>query len=220
MNPIVLIFILLIAIIAFVYMVKKNSCINKLVKSMKAQNYELVLVYTQKSLYRKMLGNFSCDLFMIRAFYLMNDEKKLKDKALEMLNTEYKANEQKLFLELYYHIFLNKKDMYMINEFLNHIVKVDDSSFVTYNQHAFNVIIEKQNDLIGTMEAEIEAKKYSGFALGTIVYLIALQYLYKEEYINAELYFDECLLCFHPNAFYIDLAKQHILELKKNNSKL
>ena len=214
MNTITAGIIIIAFLLAFAYMIVKNSSVNGLTKSLKAKNYDAVLENAQKSLTRKMLGDFNCDLFMMRAYYLKNDKAHLKEKALEMLGNEYKSNQEKSFLELYYHIFLNQNDLEMANRFLDNIVKVDDHAFVKYNQYTYNVLVEKQSDLIETMEAEIAAKLYEGFALGTVVYLIAMQYLYLKDYANAELYFKECLTCFHPNAFYVELAKSHLKELE------
>ena len=200
--------------LAFVYMMMKNSCVNGLTKNLKANNYDGVLENAEKPLTRKMLGDYHCDLFMMRAYYLKNDMEHLKEKALEMLSCDYKLEQEKAFLELYYHIFLNLTDFDMANRFLDKIVKIEDPYFVKYNQYTYNILVEKQNDLIDVMEAEIAAKAYEGFALGTVVYLIAMQYLYKEDYADAELYFKECLTCFHPNDFYVGQAKAHLKDLE------
>lgn len=214
MNPLTIGVIVAIFVVALIYLIIKNRSVNILTNHVKAGNYQAVIDHAMKPFHRKLLGDYYCDLYMIRAYYLMKDMLHLKSKAIEMLNADYKSEQRKNFLELYYHIFLNLNDMDMTNRFLNEIVKVEDQAFVRYNQYAYHVLIEKEDDLIDTMEAEISAKMYSGFSLGTVVYLIAMQYLYKKDYANAELYFKECLTCLHPNAFYVDLAKKHIKELE------
>lgn len=214
MNYITIILIVVLCAAAFIYMILKNRCINLLTNATKKKVYDDVIQNAQSTLCRRFLGNFNCDLFMMRAYYLKKDMSSLQEKALEMLSADYKNDQRKSFLELYYHIFLNTGELDMAEKFLNEIVKINDNAFVTYNQYTYNVLIEKQDDLIDTMEAEIEAKIYGGFALGTVVYLIAMQYLYKKDYPNAELYFKECLTCFHPNAFYVDPAKAYIKKLE------
>lgn len=214
MNPVTIGIIIVAFAAALLYLIIKNMSLNSLTKTMKNKDYKAVIENAQKPLNRRMLGDYNCDLFMMRAYYLLNDMDKLKEKALEMLDNVYKKDQEKAFLQLYYHIFLNHNDLEMANRFLDNIVKVDDDAFVKFNQYAYNVLVEKETDLIDTMEAEISAKMYEGFSLGTVVYLIASQYLYKKDYANAELYYKECLTCFHPNAFYVDLAKNHLKELE------
>lgn len=215
MNLITLSIIIIVAVIGLGYMIIKNHHINTLAKKMKQKEYETVIILVQQPSYCKFLGKFNSDLFLMRAYYLLNDMEMLRNKAVEMLHETYTKIQEKQFLELYYHIFLNKHDVEMTDKFLEQISRTNDRAFVKYNQYAYDVIINKRDDLIATMETEIEAKLYTGFALGTIVYLIALQYFNKEDYANATAYFEECILCFHPTAFYIDKANAYIKKLKE-----
>lgn len=215
MNPITMGIIIVACILALIYMIAKNRNVNSLTRALKKKEYNDVIENAQKPRMRKILGDYNCDLFMMRAYYLQNDIEHLKTKALSMLTMNYKIEQEKSFLQIYYHIFLHMRDIDMANRFLDNIVKVDDQAFIKYNQYAYNVLIEKEDDLIDTMEAEISAKLYVGFSLGTVVYLIAMQYLYKEDYDTAITFFQECLTIFHPNAIYVDFAKRHIKELEK-----
>lgn len=213
MNPITIGIIILLFIVALCYMISKYKNVNALTNNMEKGNYIEVIQLANKANMRKLVGEFNCDLFTMRAYYLLKDIEHLNEKALEMLECEYTSDKRKTFLELYYHIYLNMKDIDMADRFLNKIVKEDDQSLVKCSQYTYRVLVKKEDDLIDVMSAEIDAKVFGGFSLGTVVYLIAMQYLYKEDFINAEMYFNECLTCFHPNAIYVDLAKKHIKQL-------
>lgn len=214
MNPYTLYIIIIAFGLALIYMIIKNKRITSLTNNIKKRDFQAVLVEAETPFNRKLLGDYHCDLFMIRAYYLMNDTENLDKKALDMLTENYNTSQRKNFLEIYYHIFLNRDDLEMAKRFLDEISKIGDKPFLKCSQYAYDVLAERQDDLIEAMDEEINAKMYSGFSLGTIVYLIAMQHLYKKEYEDAELYFEECLICFHPNAFYVDLAKRHLKDIE------
>ena len=89
-----------------------------------------------------------------------------------------------------------------------------DENIVKYNQQAYEVMINKRNDLIEEMDKQIDSKKFYGFPLGVILYMIAMQYERLGENKRAITYFENAIVCFNPKERYVKLAKEHIEMLK------
>ena len=195
------------------YFIVKRLSLNGLNAALKNEDYQGVIGQAEGSMNRKLLGEYVCDLYKLRAYVLLKDNDHVREHAKMMLYHTYSDEQHKAFLELYYHIFLNRNDLEMADLFLEEIKKLDDYLFTAYNEATYEVLVHKRTDKIEDMERHIEAKVYHGFPLGTLVYLIAMQYLYMEDYKNAKIYFQECIDCFHPNAIYVGLAKAQIKKL-------
>lgn len=218
MNPITLGIIIILIFFAFLYLVVRSRNLNAVNKALKNKNYTKVIALTSTSNYHKLLGDYTCELYKIKAYLLLDDKENLKKQAIQMLESKYSDANHKQFIELYYHIFLNKKNLEMVNIFLEEIKKEDDVQFVKYNQYAYDVLVDRVDNLFETMETEIEAKFYSGFSLGTVVYLIGMQYLYKDDLANAKIYFQECIDILHPSAIYSSLAKAQVEKIENEQS--
>lgn len=197
------------------YFIVKRLSLNGLNAALKNKDYQGVIRQAEGSMNRKLLGEYVCDLYKLRAFVLLKDNEHVREHAKMMLYHTYTPEQHKAFLELYFHIFLSRNDLEMADLFLEEIKKLDDYLFAAYNESAYEVLVNKRTDLIEDMERHIEAKVYHGFPLGTLVYLIAMQYLYMEDYKNAKIYFQESIDCFHPNAVYVGLAKAQIQKLNE-----
>ena len=96
------------------------------------------------------------------------------------------------------------------------VYKRQDEDFVKYNQQAYEVMINKRNDLINEMDKQIDSKKFYGFSLGVILYMIAVQYERLGNLKHAFTYFRDCIVCFSPNEKYVALAKKKVAELEAN----
>ncbi|MEG1638532.1 MAG: hypothetical protein RR274_03245 [Erysipelotrichaceae bacterium] len=201
-------------VLAFIFMIYKRLHLNMLNNALKTKNYPEVLRMCESPLTRRLLGKYACELYKLRAYVLIKDNNQVRIQALKMLKENYKAEDHKTFLELYYHIFLARSDFETAKAFLDVINKEDDFVFKKYNQYAYDVLVNRKTDLIDIMDKEIEANLYSGFPLGTVAYLIGYQYLALNDKEKALAYFKECIICFHPNDVYVGLANAQIKKLE------
>ena len=169
------------------------------------------------SISRRFLKDYTCDLYKIKAYYLDKNVEKF-DKMLEyIIKTDYNNPEdKKAFLELYYHTFILKENKKYADILLKEISKSEDKNFVKYNQQAYEVMINKRNDLAEEMDKQIDSKKFYGFSLGVILYMIAIQYERLEDSKRAITYFKNAIVCFNPREKYSISAKKHIEQLEAN----
>ena len=108
---------------------------------------------------------------------------------------------------MYYHIFILKENKKYADILLNEICKNKDENIVKYNQQAYEVMINKRNDLIEEMDKQIDSKKFYGFPLGVILYMIAMQYERLGENKRAITYFENAIVCFNPKERYVNVGK-------------
>ena len=55
------------------YQMIKNHVLSKVSKAMQNQNYDLVLQLSEKSFYKRFMGSFVCDLYILRALLNKGD---------------------------------------------------------------------------------------------------------------------------------------------------
>lgn len=215
MSIITIIVLVIILTGIIIYQIVKRYILNSLIKALHNRNYEHAIQLSNKSLSNKVLSESVCDLFRLKAFAGLKDEVKFKTEIDKALEKKYPLEKEKEFLELYFHKFLLDNDEKYANKFLDKIELLQDTKFTRYNKQAFEVIINKRTDLLDEMIDEIETGGYSGFPLGIVVYMIAMQYLYLNDKENARSYFYNSLTCFHPRSMYALSAKEHVDRLTK-----
>ena len=177
MNPITMAIIFILFLGFFVFQIIKKFLLNNLDSSIKKRDYLLTEKLSDMSLSRRFLGNYTCDLYKIKSYYLDKNVAKFDDMLKHIIETDYKnPEEKKSFLVLYYHTFILKENKKYADILLNEIRKNEDENFVKYNQQAYDVMINKRNDLTEEMDKQIDSKKFYGFSLGVILYMIAIQY--------------------------------------------
>ena len=77
---------------------------------------------------------------------------------------------------------------------------------------AYAVMLDERNDLIDEMVEEINSKKYYGFALGVILFMVAKQYSYLNDKKNAIAYYQSAKACFHPRSVYMPVVDRCLRE--------
>lgn len=215
MSDFTIIFFIIIGIIILIYHILKQSILHLFTSAMSHKDYEKVIKFSNKSLPNRMLSEYVCDLFRIKAIAGSRGEVEFKKEIDLDLVKSYPLEKKKEFLELYYHHFLIKEDRDYALKFLKNIENLNDAKFLKYNRQAYEVIINKRSDLINEMNEEIETDGYYGFALGVVVFMIGMQYLYLNNKDDARSYFYNSLTCFHPKSIYTALIKKHVDELTK-----
>lgn len=214
MNSITMTVIFALFLIYFVFQLIKKFLLNNLDSSIAKKDYALTEKMADMPLSRRALGDYTCDLYKIKAYYLGKSIDKFDEMLEHVLKTDYKnPDDKKTFIELYYHIFIIKENKKYADILLNEINKYEDENFKKYNQQAYEVMINKRNDLAEEMDKEIDSKKFYGFSLGVILYMIAIQYERFGDNKRAITYFQNAIVCFNPKEKYVSLAKEHIKNL-------
>lgn len=217
MNSITMAIIFILFISFFFFQIIKKFLLNNLDKSINKRDYALTVTLSDMPLTRRFLGNYTCDLYKAKAYYLDKNVDKFDEVLQYIIDSEYKNPEdKKSFLLLYYHTFILKENKKYADIILNELKKYPDENFIKYNQQAYEVMINKRNDLINEMDKQIDSKKFYGFSLGVILYMIAVQYERLGNLKHAFTYFRDCIVCFSPNEKYVALAKKKVAELEAN----
>lgn len=215
MNPITVVIIFILFLGFIVIQIAKKMILGNLDTSLRKKDYALTVKICDMSMARRLLGNYTCDLYKIKGYYLAKDIEKFDQMLNHILETEYKnPDDKKAFIELYYHIFIIKENKKYADILLAEIRKIGDEDFIKYNEQAYEVMINGRNDLAEEMDHEIDSKKFYGFSLGVILYMIAIQYERLNKYEKAITYFENAIVCFHPSEKYVALSKEHIAALK------
>ena len=217
MNSITMAIIFILFLGFFIFQIVKKFLLNNLDSSIKNKDYQLTEKLSDMTISRRFLKDYTCDLYKIKAYYLDKNIEKF-DKMLEyIIKTDYNNPEdKKAFLELYYHTFILKENKKYADILLKEISKSEDKNFVKYNQQAYEVMINKRNDLAEEMDKQIDSKKFYGFSLGVILDMIAIQYERLEDSKRAITYFKNAIVCFNPREKYSISAKKHIEQLEAN----
>lgn len=216
MNQITIAILCIALILVIIYQIGKRLLLNSIIKAMKKSDYDTVLTITDMDITKHLIGQYTRDLYRIRSYYLKKDVENFDMMLNEMIHRQYKdSNQKKSFLEQYYHIFLLKGNQKYAQILLQAIEDTKDDKFILYNKQAYEVMFHKRTDLIDVMNKQMETKEFYGFPLGVTVYMIAMQYLYLENYEMSIIYFKNALVCFHPKAIYVPLTKEHIKELEE-----
>ena len=182
----------------------KNFLLRQLNSGLSRRDYEAVEKLAQMPASRRLLGQYTCDLYHLRALYLDKDVPRFEEMLQHMMATEYKnPTDKKSFLEQYYHTFLLKENRKYADWLLDEIRKTGEEPFIRYNEQAYEVMLNRRSDLIETMDAQIDSKKYYGFPLGVILFMIARQYENIHDTKHAIICYRKAKVSFPPKAHYV-----------------
>lgn len=194
----------------------KNFLLRQLNSGLSRRDYEAVEKLAQMPASRRLLGQYTCDLYQLRALYLDKDVPRFEEMLQHMMATEYKnPADKKSFLEQYYHTFLLKENRKYADWLLDEIRKTGDEPFIRYNEQAYEVMLNRRSDLIETMDAQIDSKKYYGFPLGVILFMIARQYEYIHDTKHAIISYKNAKVCFPPKALYVPAIQESLRRLEQ-----
>ena len=192
----------------------KNFQLRQMNTGLKGKDYETVEKLADMPMSRRLLGEYTCDLYKLRALYLAQDTDRFEDMLHRMIAATYKnPADKKSFLEQYFHTFLLKENQKYADWLLEAIRQSGDEKLIRYTEQAYEVIFNKRTDLIETMDAQIDAKQYYGFPLGVVLFMIGKQYEYLDDEENAGSYYRSAKVCFHPKALYIPVIRENLKRL-------
>ena len=213
MNPIT-IFIVVVALAAYlIFQGVKNFQLHNLNMSLKRRDSETVEKIADMGMARRLLGEYVCDLYKLRVYYLTKEVDKFEKVLKHMLKAEkYRPDDRESFLEIYFHTFLIKGNRKYADWILDAIRKTGNEKFIRYNEESYAVMLDKRSDLIDKMEEDINSKLYYGFALGVVLFMVAKQYSYLGDNRNALEYMRSAKACFHPKAVYMPVVDKYLEE--------
>ena len=213
MNPIT-IFIVVVAFAAYlIFQGIKNFQLHNLNESLRKRDSETVERIADMGMTRRLLGEYVCDLYKLRVFYVTKEEEKFEKVLKHMLKAEkYRPDDRESFLETYFHTFLIKGNRKYADWILEAIRKTGNQKFIHYSEESYAVMLDKRSDLIDKMEEDINSKLYYGFALGVVLFMVAKQYSYLGDNRNALEYMRSAKACFHPKAVYMPVVDKYLEE--------
>ena len=213
MNPIT-IFIVVVAFAAYlIFQGIKNFQLHNLNESLRKRDSETVERIADMGMTRRLLGEYVCDLYKLRVFYVTKEEEKFEKVLKHMLKAEkYRPDDRESFLETYFHTFLIKGNRKYADWILEAIRKTGNQKFIHYSEESYAVMLDKRSDLIDKMEEDINSKLYYGFALGVVLFMVAKQYSYLGDDRNALEYMRSAKACFHPKAVYMPVVDKYLEE--------
>lgn len=213
MNPIT-IFIVVVAFAAYlIFQGIKNFQLHNLNESLRKRDSETVERIADMGMTRRLLGEYVCDLYKLRVFYVTKEEEKFEKVLKHMLKAEkYRPDDRESFLETYFHTFLIKGNRKYADWILEAIRKTGNQKFIHYSEESYAVMLDKRSNLIDKMEEDINSKLYYGFALGVVLFMVAKQYSYLGDDRNALEYMRSAKACFHPKAVYMPVVDRYLEE--------
>ena len=213
MNPIT-IFIVVVAFAAYlIFQGIKNFQLHNLNESLRKRDSETVERIADMGMTRRLLGEYVCDLYKLRVFYVTKEADKFEKVLKHMLKAEkYRPDDRESFLETYFHTFLIKGNRKYADWILEAIRKTGNQKFIRYSEESYAVMLDKRSDLIDKMEEDINSKLYYGFALGVVLFMVAKQYSYLGDNRNALEYMRSAKACFHPKAVYMPVVDRYLEE--------
>ena len=202
------------AVVAYlIFQGVKNFQLHNLNESLRKRDSETVERIADMGMTRRLLGEYVCDLYKLRVFYVTKEEDKFEKLLKHMLKAEkYRPDDRESFLETYFHTFLIKGNRKYADWILEAIRKTGNQKFIRYSEESYAVMLDKKSDLIDKMEEDINSKLYYGFALGVVLFMVAKQYSYLGDDRNALEYMRSAKSCFHPKAVYMPVVDRYLEE--------
>lgn len=213
MNPITIFIVVVVLAAYLIFQGVKNFQLHNLNMSLKRRDSETVEKIADMGMSRRLLGEYVCDLYKLRVYYLTKEVDKFEKVLKHMLKAEkYRPDDRESFLEIYFHTFLIKGNRKYADWILDAIRKTGNEKFIRYNEESYAVMLDKRSDLIDKMEEDINSKLYYGFALGVVLFMVAKQYSYLGDNRNALEYMRSAKACFHPKAVYMPVVDKYLEE--------
>lgn len=211
MSKVTITIIFVFFVIYLFWQAMKNFQLKSLNNSIAKNDIETTIKLTDMATSRRFLGEYTCDMYKLKAYYISNDMHEFDKMICYITQKQYKGNpDKKSLIEQYYHRFLINGNREQAEILLDNIKKMGDDSFTLYNEQSFSVMLDNKTDLIKPIIDEINSKKYYGFPLGVMLFMLARQYELMGDKQNADTYYENAKVCFHPKAIYMPLVLKHI----------
>ena len=213
MNPITIFIVAVVFVAYLIFQGVKSFQLRNLNACLKRRDSETVEKLADMGMSRKLLGEYVCDLYKLRVYYLTKEEEKFEKVLRHMISAEnYRDDDKESFLETYFHTFLIKGNRKYADWLLAAIRETGNQKFIRYSEESYAVMLDKESGLIDQMTEDINSKLYYGFALGVVLFMVAKQYSYLGDDKNALEYMRSAKACFHPKAVYMPVVDKYLRE--------
>lgn len=209
-SIIILGFILL--IVAGINMMKKSK-LTIMREALNIKNYDAVIATSQNSLARKLCSPYICNLYYLRAKFFTLEEDAFIEVLQQVINETPEKTNKKEFLEIYFHIYVNRQQKESAAKLLDMVLDGDDDMFKLVSSFVFEVAFENQSGHVKEIEAAVETLR--AFELGAAVYYLGVYYDVIGDFESAIAYYESGLGCFDPSHYYIAQLKERLAIAKE-----
>lgn len=213
MSTISIIILGFILLIVFGINMVRKSKLTVMKQALQIKNYDAVIATAESSLSRRLCTPYVCNLYLLRANFFKLEEAAFLELLKEILEKTPEKTNRKDFLEIYFHIYINKQQQEAALRLLELIEHGADRNFALVSRFAYAIAFEKQSDEAGDIEAAIETLR--GFELGVAVYYLGEYYELKQDQELALEYYESGLGCFDPSHYYSLQMREKIERLKE-----
>lgn len=206
------IFFLLIILICFsILIIIRKYYIKNLLRLKTEKNFDEYFQRLNSSIANVLIPKIVKNNMILNGYKDLNDLEKIDHTIDEMLQMNMNDLQKEDFYFQQCHYYILRKDQAYIDIFLKRLDELENKKYLIIAQYAYEVIVNKRNDLIKEVDYEIDFLK--GINLGIACYLIGLQYLRLEDQAQAKLYFQSAVIV-TKYSIYDGLTKHYLHELK------
>ena len=211
MSTLAIVIIGLILVVVFAMDMIRKSRLKTIDAALSAKNYDVVINMAQVKMNRRLMTPYICDLYYLRAYYFKSPDERFLPHLFEVYKRHSDEGNRKELLEIYYHLYLNKKDQTCAKQILDKIETTGNENFIRVSQYAYDIMFLQQSDDLKDMEELVE--KLRGFDVGVAAYYIGMQYEHLGNLEMAQAYYNSCEGCFNKTHYYATQAKEKVKEL-------
>lgn len=193
----------------------RNSYLKGLNKALKQADFKRAQNMLQKPQAKLLLSKYLKDFYQARIYFLEKNESALINHLRTMMTKSYEQADEEQYLALYYHSFINQRNIEMADEILERIHQCENTKLIRYCDWTRAVLVDERNDLCDEITAALDNKDYYGFPLGTCTYLMGIQKKRMEAYDEALQWFDAAKDVLQKHDLYRTDALQAIDELNQ-----
>lgn len=214
MSPITISVITIAGLIMLVVGILKNFYLKSLIRTSDTGDLDAINSIIDMPFIKLILSQYVCDLYKLKVLYRSGRMIEFENFLNHMLKANYKEEDKKSFLELYFHTFIVKNDEKYAKMVLDTIKETNDVILERYCNWSYEVFFNNRTDFIDEMDKIMDTKDYYGFSLGAIIFAMAKQYELLGDKQNAYLYYYNSKLVFHTSSVYYPLIEPKLKELE------
>ena len=214
MSPITIGVISIAGSIMLIAGILKNFYLKSLIRTSETGDLDAINAMLSMPLIKVVLSDYVCDLYKLKVLYRTRRMIEFEEFLNYMLKADYKEENKKSFLELYFHTFVVKNEQKYAKIVFDTIKETNDVILERYCNWSYEVFFNNRTDFIDEMDKIMDTKDYYGFTLGAIIFAMARQYELLGDKQNAYLYYYNSKLVFHTSAVYYPLIEPKLQELE------
>lgn len=183
-----LLFILIIALMAAgaPYFIRSITW-NRFMKQVNNQQYNQALQTLQSRVFKTMFGTYTSDWNQLKLYLQTKDSFHIDQKTNELFANKLSKQQRLQVANCVYFYYLDSENKDMAKKVLDQLGLCTQSNEYEYNAMLYRVLIEHKSNDIDTTKSLLE-KETNKQEKGLLQYLLAKQYIYKQDKKNSTLY--------------------------------